>query len=185
MAKNILIGGVVVSVVSVVIMMLIGIETGAFDISPITDPIRKSIYGSGYATFSDGMIMEYPASWYTDNYDFYPTNDLTKRTEMKVSILDHTYLLNKEGINSASSALEFWLYELKSFIDFEIISKDLSDDVSNAELKYISQGKTTYFYYKIIRCDEKIFELHINSEEPKNLEYATEIDRMISSFRCK
>lgn len=185
MAKNILIGGVITSIISVIMMTSIGIETGTLNISPITDPIRKSIYGSGYATFSDGMVMEYPTSWYTDNYDFYPTNDLTKRAEMKVSILDHTYLLSKNGINSASSALEFWLGEFKDFMDFELISKDLSDDISTAKLKYISQGKTTYFYYKIIRCNEKIFELHINSEEPKNLEYATEIDRMISSFRCK
>jgi len=183
MAKNILIGGIIISIISVVIMTSIEM----LNASSITDPLRKSVYGSGYATFSDGMVMEYPASWYANNYDFYPSSEPAKRREMKASITDYTYLLNKEGIYDTNSAVETWLEkDVMSFVQNpQLISKDLKEDVGIAKFNYTSQGKIEYAFLKIIKCNEKIFVLSIYAEEPKNLEYATEIDRMMSSFRCK
>ena len=106
---------------------------------------------------------------------------------MKASVVDYTYQLNEKGIYDTSSAVEIWLEkDVMSFVQNpQLISKDLKENVSIAKFNYTSQGKTNYAYFKIIKCNEKIFELYIDAEEPKNLEYATEIDRMMNSFRCK
>jgi len=196
-AKKILVGGIITSIITLIVVVFVAFKMGVWDFSVISNPIRKFIYKDRYTTFSDGITMDYPASWYKESYglkqgylipfDLYPnqTSNLEKKREMKVSVEDNTHILSKKGINNASSATEFWLEELKGLVDFEIISKDLNENVSVAKLKYVSKGKINYFNYKIIKCNEKIFELHINAEEPNNLDYSIEIEKLMSSFRCK
>jgi hypothetical protein len=70
---------------------------------------------------------------------------------------------------------------------FELIMKDLKENVGLAEFKYISDvsDNVYYVYYKIVKCNEKIYKLTLYAEESNNFKYSTDISRIINSFRCK
>lgn len=200
MARNIFIGGIATSIITYIIIITYGVSTGTYVpvfISKLSDFIRKQLYKEKYITFTDfGIIIEYPGSWHKErpqnipNYlELYPSIDPIKKKKINAKIVDHTYILHKEGIFSAGSAVEYWLKETEDLVKdigiFELISKDLEENSGSANFKSILRNRTDYDYIEIIKCNGNLFELLIHSEEPYNIEYSAEISRLLNSFKCK
>jgi hypothetical protein len=194
-AKRVLIGGILFNVLILLIIIIVGVYLFRWDISFISDPIRNFIYEDRYTTYSDGVIIEYPASWYRKisrvdilSLNLYPTSNPHKQLEMNVNVWDETRIFNRSRIYDTSPAIEYYLGRMKEMRPgFELIMKDLKENIGLAEFKDILEGsdKVYYTYYKIVKCDERIYKLTFQAEESNNFKYSTDISRIINSFQCR
>jgi len=194
-AKRVVIGGILFNISIILIVILVGVYVFRWDISFISDPAKNFIYKDRYTTYSDGIVIEYPARWYkkihrTDILSLwiYPTSNPYKTVDMEVGVWDETRIFNRSGIYDTSSAIEHYLEGMKTLRPgFELSMKDLKENVGRAEFKYTSDiNDNVYFvYYKIIKCGEKLYKLTLHAEESNNLKYSADINRIINSFRCK
>jgi len=151
---------------------------------------------SPYATFSNGMVIEYPSNWYVYSDEYTKTHSwpFTVMSDsgydpykgVGAGIDNVTASLNQKGIFDVTAAIKD---TEKIRTEDEIVNKTVrivNESTGVFELKWFMpvRNVTMHEFYKIIKCDENLFELSIFAIEPFNSEHAAEIGHLVSSFRC-